>query len=99
MYKYCVNPKDKHIDPKEVRDKFYNNSIEKIPGKARHKGFWLAVLARASIEWTELWLKGIQFILATRIVPAVVKELSRCPNPKAGKPGELRSLSLFISST
>ena len=49
MYKYRVNPKDEHIDLKEVRDKFYS-SIEKIPGKARHKGFQLAVLSRASME-------------------------------------------------
>ena len=88
-----MNPKDEHIDLKEVRDKFYN-LIEKIPGNARHKGFQLAVLARAPMEWTELWLEGIQFILVSRIAPAVVKELSRCPIPKAGKPGESRPLSL-----
>ena len=54
----------------------------------------LAVLVRAPMEWTEVWLEGIEFILVTTIAPAVVKELSRCPVPKAGKPGESRPLSL-----
>ena len=46
------------------------------------------------MECTELWLEGIEFILVTRIAPVVVKELSRCPIPKASKPGESRPLSL-----
>ena len=33
-------------------------------------------------------------ILVTRLAPVVVKELSRCPLPKAGKPGESSPLSL-----
>ena len=76
-----------------MRDKFYS-SIKKIPGKARHKGFQLAVLARAPMEWTGLWLEDIEFILVTGIFPAAVKELSICPIPKAGKSRESRSLSL-----
>ena len=42
----------------------------------------------------ELWIKGCFYFLATRIAPKSIKELTRIPIPKPGKPNKSRPLSL-----
>ena len=72
------------FDHPEVRRMFLD-SVGSIPGKARHRGFTLAVVGRCPQNWVELWYKGIMYILITRIGPKLAKELSRLPIPKPGK--------------
>ena len=87
----------------EVTKKFFK-AIESIPGKARHEGFQMAVVGRMPFNWINLWLQGISFILAARIAPKVIMEMTRVPIGKGpDKPGETRPLALvhgtWISST
>ncbi|KAL7539688.1 hypothetical protein ACHAXR_011399, partial [Thalassiosira sp. AJA248-18] len=94
LYPYTVDAEAEEVEFDKVAKMFWK-AIEKIPGKARHKGFQMAVIRRAPIKWAEHWLRGMYFILAMRTAPKIVKELTRCPIPKgADKPGETRPLSL-----
>ena len=85
MYPFICTQNDKTIEFAKVREEFYKTAAS-IPGKARHNGFMLSVIGRAPMEWIEHWIKGCFYIPALRIGPTVVKELSRLPIPKEGKP-------------
>ncbi|KAL7526273.1 hypothetical protein ACHAWF_006126 [Thalassiosira exigua] len=94
IYPYTVDPKAEVVHFEGMEENFWKG-IEKVPGKARHEGMHLAVLARGPMKWARLWLRGLTFVLAMRIAPISIKRLTRCPIPKgADKPGETRPLSL-----
>ena len=75
-YKYRPDITRGEIKFKLVEDQFWK-AIEKIPGKARHRSLHMALLARAPIEWARLHLRGICIVLAARIAPRNIKQMSR----------------------
>jgi len=92
-YPHTVDPSSDKVELKEIRKKFVK-AISTGHSKARHKGFHLAIVARMSFKWVELWMSCIEFILLTRMAPRLVKEMTRCPIPKPGKPGATRPLTI-----
>ena len=93
-YKYRPDTRRGEIRLQEVENKFWK-AIEGIPGKARHRNLHMALIARGPFEWTTLHLRAIKIVMASRIAPKVMKQLSRLPIPKPGKQGDSRPLSLI----
>jgi len=80
-------------DEENFRER-YLKAIIKIPGKARHDGFQMAVLGRFGERWRRILFNISKLMLVMRYVPPELKVISRFPIPKPGKPGEYRPISL-----
>jgi hypothetical protein len=82
----------------------YWKMVVKQPGKARHGGFHLAVMARFGTKWAQLMYDVIKASLVMRYTPDRFRAGMRIPIPKP-TPGETRPLTLlhdaycFISSS
>ena len=76
-----------------IEDDFWK-AIKKIPTKARHDDFHLAIFGRMNINWANSLLKIAKLILVMRLVPKNINILSRIPIPKPDRPNEYRPLSV-----
>ena len=54
----------------------------KIPGKARHEGFQLAVMGRMGKQWRRIMRKIMLLVSVLRYFPTPMKESTRWPIPK-----------------
>ena len=76
-----------------IEDDFWK-AIKKIPSKARHEDFQLAIFGRTNKIWAEAILKLAKLILVMRLIPQNINILSRIPIPKPDRPNEYRPLSV-----
>ena len=90
---YLLNDTGKIYDEDFIRGQFMK-AITKVPGKARHDGFQMAVLGRFGRRWREVLFNLIKIMFVMRYVPPDLKKISRFPIPKPGKVGEYRPISL-----
>ena len=77
--------------------KFITNfwkGLARIPGKARHEGFQMAVVGRLGSRWGQLLLDIAKLILLMRYIPPELRKMARFPIPKPGKANEYRPISL-----
>ena len=68
-------------------------SINAVPGKARHEGFHLAFFARCGEAWIQAAEKILVLVGLLCFFPKAVKDSLRWPIPKK-LPGEVRPLML-----
>ena len=81
-----------NFSDEEVEERFWKG-LAAVPTKERHDTFTLNALARLPLKWAKAYLLLIKISLATRIVPTLMKWITRIPIPKP-KPGETRPLAL-----
>jgi len=90
---FLTNKNGTMNDEDNFRERFLK-AIIKIPGKARHEGFQMAVLGRFGERWRQILFNISKLMLVMRYVPPELKVISRFPIPKPGKSGEYRPISL-----
>ena len=99
---FAYNKDTETFDVDGLEEEFWK-MVGKQPGKERHGGFQLAVMARLGKKWAEVMYSIIKASLLMRYTPARFRPGTRIPIPKS-TPGETRPLTLlhdaycFISS-
>jgi len=76
-----------------IEDDFWR-AMKKIPSKARHEDFQLAIFGRMNRNWASSLLNIAKLILVMRVIPQNINILSRIPIPKPDRPNEYRPLSV-----
>ena len=92
-YPFIQRSREGGLTDQRVRADFYR-AITAVPGKARHEGFYMAVLGRFGGQWPSTPLKIIEMVFIARYIPTKYKQMTRVPIPKPGRPDEYRPLSL-----
>jgi len=93
-YPFFLKDKTGTMNDEIEFNKKFMKAILRIPGKARHDGFQMAVLGRFGKRWRDILFNIAKLMLIMRYIPPELKIISRFPIPKPGKSGEYRPISL-----
>ena len=94
FYPFFLKDKTGFMNDELDFEKQFMKAIIRIPGKARHDGFQMAVLGRFGKRWRNILLNIAKLMLIMRYIPPELKIISRFPIPKPGRSGEYRPISL-----
>jgi len=94
FYPFYIKDWETTMTNGDLIEKKFWPALKKIPGKARHQGFHMAVIGRFQVCWQKCLLSIINLIFLLRYMPNCLKSIERYPIPKPGKPNETRPISL-----
>ena len=88
-YPFIQSSREGGLTDQKVRADFYR-AITAVLGKARHEGFYMAILGRFGWQWPSTLLRIIELVFIARYISTKYKQMTRVSIPKPGRPDEYR---------